>query len=264
MSLAKRNSKSLAVGESPAKARTISRILGSGYDVKASVGHVRDLPKREIGVDNEQGFQPRYVIPREKSKAVKDIREAAQGSGTVYLATDPDREGEAIAWHLLEAAELDGVPHHRVVFHEITPEAVQQAFRHPREIDMKLVDAQQARRVLDRLVGYRLSPFLWKKVRGGLSAGRVQSVAVKLIVEREEEIERFTRQEFWTIDTELEKPGAQPSFRARLQGLTGKRQKLEIPNETESERLVAILRSAAYRVLAVQTKTQTRRPAAPF
>ena len=262
--MARRNAKSLVVVESPAKARTISRILGSKYDVKASIGHVRDLPKRDLGIQVDEGFLPKYVVPKEKARTVKEIRDAAQKAGDVYLATDPDREGEAIAWHLLEAADLAALPLHRVVFHEITPEAVQDAFNHPRDIDMKLVDAQQARRVLDRLVGYRLSPFLWSKVRRGLSAGRVQSVAVRLVVEREREIERFTRQEFWTIDTELEKPGAQPSFRARLQGLTGKRQKLEIPNETESERLVAILRSAAYRVLAVQTKTQTRRPAAPF
>jgi len=262
--MARRNAKSLVVVESPAKARTISRILGSKYDVKASIGHVRDLPKRDLGIQVDEGFLPKYVVPKEKARTVKEIRDAAQKAGDVYLATDPDREGEAIAWHLLEAADLGALPLHRVVFHEITPEAVQDAFNHPRDIDMKLVDAQQARRVLDRLVGYRLSPFLWSKVRRGLSAGRVQSVAVRLVVEREREIERFTRQEFWTIDTELEKPGAQPSFRARLQGLTGKRQKLEIPNETESERLVAILRSAAYRVLAVQTKTQTRRPAAPF
>jgi len=262
--MARRNAKSLVVVESPAKARTISRILGSKYDVKASIGHVRDLPKRDLGIQVDEGFLPKYVVPKEKARTVKEIRDAAQKAGDVYLATDPDREGEAIAWHLLEAADLGALPLHRVVFHEITPEAVQDAFNHPRDIDMKLVDAQQARRILDRLVGYRLSPFLWSKVRRGLSAGRVQSVAVRLVVEREREIERFTRQEFWTIDTELEKPGAQPSFRARLQGLTGKRQKLEIPNETESERLVAILRSAAYRVLAVQTKTQTRRPAAPF
>ncbi len=262
--MARRNAKSLVVVESPAKARTISRILGSKYDVKASIGHVRDLPKRDLGIQVDEGFLPNYVVPKEKARTVKEIRDAAQKAGDVYLATDPDREGEAIAWHLLEAADLGALPLHRVVFHEITPEAVQDAFNHPRDIDMKLVDAQQARRVLDRLVGYRLSPFLWSKVRRGLSAGRVQSVAVRLVVEREREIQGFTRQEFWTIDTELEKPGAQPSFRARLQGVTRKRQKLEIPNETESERLVAILRSAAYRVLAVQTKTQTRRPAAPF
>ncbi|HEV8574412.1 MAG TPA: DNA topoisomerase, partial [Dehalococcoidia bacterium] len=262
--MAKRNSKSLVVVESPAKARTISRILGSHYDVKASIGHVRDLPKRDLGIQVDDDFLPKYVVPKEKAKTVKEIRDAAQTAGEVFLATDPDREGEAIAWHLLEAADLGALPMRRVVFHEITPEAVRAAFDHPRDIDMRLVDAQQARRVLDRLVGYRLSPFLWSKVRRGLSAGRVQSVAVRLVVEREREIQGFTRQEYWTIDTELEKQAVTPSFRARLQGHVGKRQKLEIPNETESERLLALLRSAAYQVLSVQTKTQPRRPSAPF
>ncbi len=250
--------------ESPAKARTISRILGSDYDVRASIGHVRDLPKKEIGVQIENGFAPKYVVPREKAKTVKDIREAARQAGDVYLATDPDREGEAIAWHLLEAADLGALPLHRVVFHEITPEAVRESFEHPRDIDMKLVDAQQARRILDRLVGYRLSPFLWSKVRRGLSAGRVQSVAVRLVVEREREILGFTAQEFWTIDAQLDKQGQKPAFRARLTGYAAKRQKLEIPNETESLRLEAALRSSSYGVQSVQTKTQPRRPAAPF
>ena len=182
----------------------------------------------------------------------------------MFLATDPDREGEAIAWHVLEAADLGSLPIHRVVFHEITPEAVRESFEHPRDIDMKLVDAQQARRVLDRLVGYRLSPFLWSKVRRGLSAGRVQSVAVRLVVEREREILGFKAQEYWTIDAELEKQGEKPAFKARLTGHAAKRQKLEIPNETESQRLVAALRSSSFAVKDVATKTQPRRPAAPF
>jgi len=252
------------VVESPAKARTISKILGSGYEVKASVGHVRDLPKSTLGIDIEAGFLPKYVVPREKGRAVKEIHEAAQQAGVVYLATDPDREGEAIAWHLLEAADLNGLPHRRVVFHEITPQAVRQAFHHPREIDMRLVDAQQARRLLDRLVGYRLSPFLWKKVRRGLSAGRVQSVALRLVVEREREVQRFVPQEYWSIEALLEKENAQPSFRAKLSGYAGKRQRLEIRNETEAQRLVTLLQPAAYRVLNMQRKRQARRPAAPF
>jgi DNA topoisomerase-1 len=262
--LPKRNGKALVVVESPAKARTISRILGSKYEVKASIGHVRDLPKSALGVDIEKGFLPKYVVPREKSKTVKEIREAARKAGTVYLATDPDREGEAIAWHLLEAAELTGQPHSRVVFHEITPQAVQEAFRHPREIDMQLVDAQQARRVLDRLVGYRLSPFLWKKVRRGLSAGRVQSVALRLVAEREREIQGFKAQEYWSIEAALEKENEVPSFRAKLAGFPGKRKKLEIASGAEAERLTNLLQSAAYRVGSVQRKTQVRRPAAPF
>ena len=265
--MSKRKAKGLVVVESPAKARTISGILGSEYEVKASVGHVRDLPKSDLGVDVESGFQPKYVIPREKAKAVKEIRQAAAAAATVYLATDPDREGEAIAWHLIEAAALEGKSLRRVVFHEITPEAIREAFRHPRDIDMQLVDAQQARRILDRLVGYRLSPFLWKQVKRGLSAGRVQSVAVRLVAEREREIQGFVPREYWTIDAELakEEGGAAPAFRARLAGYAADRKrKLEIENQIESERLVGLLNSSAYRVLSVQQKVQARRPAAPF
>jgi len=263
----KRKAKGLVVVESPAKARTISGILGSEFEVKASVGHVRDLPKSDLGVDVDSGFRPKYVIPREKAKAVKEIRQAAEAAATVYLATDPDREGEAIAWHLIEAAALEGKPLRRVVFHEITPEAVREAFRHPRDIDMQLVDAQQARRVLDRLVGYRLSPFLWKQVRRGLSAGRVQSVALRFVVEREREIQGFVPREYWTIDAELakEQDGAEPAFRARLAGYAADRKrKLEIESQIDSERLVALLKASAYRVLSVQQKVQARRPAAPF
>ncbi len=256
--------RSLVIVESPAKARTISRILGSKYDVRASIGHIRDLPKAKLGIDVEAGFAPQYVIPREKSKTVTEIRDAAKRAGEVFLATDPDREGEAIAWHLMEAAGLRSLPHHRVVFHEITPEAVQEAFNHPREINMQLVDAQQARRVVDRLVGYRLSPFLWKKVRRGLSAGRVQSVAVRLVVEREREIQAFVRQEYWTIEAELEKARATPTFRARLAGYAGKKDKLEITSGDQSERLVNDLRASTYKVLSVQTRPQVRRPAPPF
>jgi len=273
--VSKGKAKSLVVVESPAKARTISGILGSQYEVRASVGHVRDLPKRELGVDVEQGFAPTYVVPPEKRKAIKDIREAADSASTVYLATDPDREGEAIAWHLIKAADLEGKPHRRVVFHEITPEAVREAFDHSRGIDMQLVDAQQARRVLDRLVGYRLSPFLWRQVRRGLSAGRVQSVAVRLVVERERDVQNFVPQEYWTIDAQLAKardgateqplPAGRQGFHARLVGYVGdKKRKLEIGSQIEAERLVALLKAAAYRVLTVQQKVQSRRPAPPF
>ncbi len=239
------------------------------------MGHVRDLPKSVLGVDVERGFEPKYVIPREKSRAVREIRQAAEGASAVYLATDPDREGEAIAWHLIKAVNLEGKGHRRVVFHEVTAEAVRQAFDHPRAIDMQLVDAQQARRVLDRLVGYRLSPFLWRQVRRGLSAGRVQSVAVRLVVEREREIQNFVPQEYWTIDAQLAKgrDGAadeaeavdRQGFRARLVGYVGeKRGKLEIGSQIEAERLIALLKAATYRVLTVQQKVQSRRPAPPF
>ena len=254
----------MVIVESPAKARTISRILGAKYDVLPSVGHIRDLPKAKLGIDVEDGFRPQYVIPREKSKTVTLIKEAAKKAGEVFLATDPDREGEAIAWHLMEAANLASLPHYRVVFHEITPEAVQAAFDHPRDIDMKLVDAQQARRVVDRLVGYRLSPFLWKKVRRGLSAGRVQSVAVRLVVEREREIRAFVPQEYWTIDALLEKQAVTPQFKAKLAGYAGRKDKIEVTNGEQSARIVGDLQAAAYQVRSVNTKPQVRRPSAPF
>ena len=180
----KRGSKSLVVVESPAKARTVANILGRQYEVKASVGHVRDLPQLTLGVDVKQGFEPYYIVPKEKRRVVSEIAAAGKKAQVVFLATDPDREGEAIAWHLVQAAGLDEASLKRVVFHEITPQAVREAFRHPRAIDMQLVEAQQARRILDRLVGYNLSPLLWKKVARGLSAGRVQSVALRLVVER--------------------------------------------------------------------------------
>ena len=189
--------------ESPAKARTLQGILGSGYEITASVGHVRDLPKSKLGVDVDNDFEPQYIVPREKKQVVNRIKEAASTASTIYLATDPDREGEAISWHLVAAAGLEGRPMQRVVFHEITPDAIREAFEHPRDIDVALVDAQQARRVLDRLVGYQISPLLWKKVRRGLSAGRVQSVAVRMVVDRERQILDFIPKEYWTIDTEL-------------------------------------------------------------
>ncbi len=185
----------LVVVESPAKARTISRILGKGYEIKATLGHVRDLPKSELGIDVENDFAPRYIIIRQRRAVINELKKSAAGAAEVYLATDPDREGEAISWHLIAAAKLDNgkIPIHRVVFHEITKEAVEKAFRHPRSIDMNLVDAQQARRLLDRLVGYKLSPLLWRKVQRGLSAGRVQSAALRIIVDREREIQNFVR-----------------------------------------------------------------------
>ena len=259
----------LVVVESPAKARTIANILGKGYEVKASVGHVRDLLKSDLGVDVDNGFAPKYVIPPGKRSAVREIKQAAQKADTIYLATDPDREGEAIAWHLLAAAALTGHPCQRVVFHAITKEEVEEAFRNPRDIDLRLVDAQQARRILDRLVGYHLSPFLWRKVRRGLSAGRVQSVALRLLTERENDIRGFTTKEYWTIEAELSKTEdgrAQPqSFRTNLSGYADKRKdKLEIGSQADAERLVGMLSPAEYRVAQVQHKRQVRRPRPPF
>src|SRR5690606_31276957 len=175
----------LVIVESPAKAKTIGRYLGRGYTVKASMGHIRDLPKSTMGINFEAGFEPKYLIPRDKSKVVKELKESVRGAKEIYLATDPDREGEAIAWHLIAATEAEDKPIYRVVFNEITPDAVTHAIENPREIDMDLVDAQQARRILDRLVGYGISPLLWKKVKRGLSAGRVQSAALRIVTERE-------------------------------------------------------------------------------
>jgi DNA topoisomerase-1 len=264
-----RTKKNLVIVESPTKARTLSGFLGRDYEVKASVGHVRDLPKSKLGVDVDHGFKPDYIVPEDKMKVVKDLKAAAKGASAIYLATDPDREGEAISWHVMEAAEIKPRrerPIHRVVFHEITKSAIEDAFQHPRGIDFHLVNAQQARRVLDRLVGYKISPLLWKKVRRGLSAGRVQSVALRMIVEREREIERFVPREYWTIDAELSKE-VQPDlhFRARLHGYAGKKKAdLEIPDEAAAQRLVETLRAARYTVGEVRQRTMNRRPSPPF
>lgn len=251
--------------ESPTKARTVGRILGPDYDVRASVGHVRDLPKSKLGVDVEHGFSPDYIVPEEKRQIVKDLREAARHASAVYLATDPDREGEAISWHLIKAADLDKLPLQRVVFHEITPRAIEDAFKHPRAIDLQLVDAQQARRVLDRLFGYKISPVLWKKVRRGLSAGRVQSVALRMIVDREREITGFQQQEYWSIDAELNRAANDEDvFRAHLQGYAAGKRKLELTSGETTEALVSLLDAARYQVAAVRKGTKLRRPSPPF
>lgn len=253
----------LVIVESPAKARTLGRILGKDYSLKASLGHVRDLPKSKLGVDIENGFTPTYVVPRAKSKIANELREAAKKASTVYLATDPDREGEAISWHLVSVMKSNKTPYRRVVFHEITEEAIQYAFKHPRTLDIQLVNAQQARRILDRLVGYKLSPLLWKKVRKGLSAGRVQSVALRIIVDREREIERFVPEEYWNIEAELTRKEEEFAFRAMLIGFTGGG-KLDIHNEEEANAIKNELEEAIYSVLKVLTKKVTRQPAPPF
>ncbi len=258
-------SKDLVIVESPAKARTLGRILGRDYSLKASMGHIRDLPKSRLGVDVENGFAPKYVVPRPKSKIVKELREAAEAATTVYLATDPDREGEAIAWHLAEITGLRRKSYRRVVFHEITEGAIKRAFNTPRSIDMELVNAQQARRILDRLVGYKISPLLWRKVRRGLSAGRVQSVALRIVVERGREIRQFTPEEYWIIEAELNKkdPPDMPSFRARFIGLADDT-KLGIHNQEEAGEICDVLREAGYRVAKIKTKKVTRQPSPPF
>jgi DNA topoisomerase-1 len=258
-------SKNLVIVESPAKARTLGQILGKHYSLKASMGHIRDLPKGRLGVEVENGFTPKYVVPRPKSKIVNELKEAAKTATTVYLATDPDREGEAIAWHLAEVTKINRKPYHRVVFHEITEEAIKRAFKSPHTIDVELVNAQQARRIMDRLVGYKISPLLWRKVRRGLSAGRVQSVALRIIVEREREISQFTPEEYWTIEAELTKKETPdtPSFRAKLIGLAdGTR--LEIHNQEEAGETTDLLKKADYRVVKVKIKTAARQPSPPF
>ncbi len=257
----------LVIVESPAKAKTIGKYLGSGYTVKASMGHIRDLPKSTLGVDVDDDFAPKYLVPRDKVKVVKELKASVEGAREIFLATDPDREGEAIAWHLVHATDATGKPIRRVVFHEITPEAVSEAIANPRDIDPNLVDAQQARRVLDRLVGYGVSPLLWKKVKRGLSAGRVQTAALRLVVEREREVLDFVPVEYWTVDAELAKrTGAarrpQDTFRAALHRVRGK--KAELKTGWEAQEIVQGLEGAAYRVDAVTQKEAQRRPAAPF
>lgn len=261
-----KNTKSLVIVESPAKAATLSRFLGDKYTIKASKGHIRDLPKSTLGVNIEKDFEPTYKVPPDKKKVIKEIKEALGKAGAIYLATDPDREGEAISWHLLEAMGLNknGHPIHRVVFHEIVAEAVQEAFKHPRKINMDLVNAQQARRILDRIVGYQLSPWLWKKFKRGLSAGRVQSAALRLVVDREKEIRDFIKQEFWTIEAELSRlKDAEARFKAALVGLKGQK-KLDIENEEKARSLESELKDARYSVLSVTTKEAQRQPPPPF
>jgi len=261
--------KKLVIVESPAKAKTIGRYLGSDFEVKASMGHVRDLPSSKIGVDPEQGFAPVYVVPKEKKALIKDLAQAAEDSSELFLATDPDREGEAIAWHLLEAIDVKDKPVSRVVFHEITEPAIKEAFSHPRKIDGHLVDAQQTRRILDRLVGYKLSPLLWSKLRGGLSAGRVQSAALRMLVDREREIEKFIPQEYWRFVLEMSKRSASPDekvivFQALLKSVKGQDGKLEVRNQAEADAIKADLDGAAYVVADVNQRESKRRPPAPF
>lgn len=259
--------KKLVVVESPAKARTLGKIMGKPYTIKASMGHVRDLPERVLGIDVNNGFSPLYAVLPNKRAIVKEIRQAAEKASAVYLATDPDREGEAISWHLVHAAKLEDGTVHRVVFHEITEEAIKAAFQHPRKIDMNLVNAQQARRILDRLVGYKISPLLWKKVQRGLSAGRVQSVALRMIVEREREILNFVPQEYWTIDAILAKMSPDKkilSFKARLAAIKGESGKLQLDNENESNRIALELKGSRFFASQIKKRRITRTPPPPF
>jgi DNA topoisomerase-1 len=252
----------LVIVESPAKARTIGRFLGSGYTVKASVGHVRDLLRSSLSVDVENDFTPKYRVPNEKRQVVKELKALAQKAEEVFLATDPDREGEAIAWHLMESAEIEPEISHRVVFHEITKPAIAEAFAQPRKIDMSLVDAQQARRILDRLVGYSLTPLLWQKVRGRLSAGRVQSVALRLIVEREREIEAFIPVEYWTIGAEFTPEGSRAKFLSRFFRIDDHEPK--IPDGETAVGLTVDMEKASYAITKIKKSERRRKPAPPF
>ncbi|MGE5552352.1 MAG: type I DNA topoisomerase [Betaproteobacteria bacterium] len=252
----------LVIVESPAKAKTITKFLGRGYTVRASMGHVRDLPKSKFGVDLAQGFKPEYIPIRGKGKIIKELREAAKGAEKVLLATDPDREGEAISWHLGELLGLDLNDDCRIEFHEITSRAVAAALRNPRKIDFNLVDAQQTRRILDRIVGYQLSPLLWQKVRRGLSAGRVQSVAVRLICDREREIQAFQPEEYWTLTAQLVAEGSEVPFPARLVQVEGK--KPVVPNKEAAEAIRRRVEGQPFTVAEVRRKDRLRHPAAPF
>ncbi|MGB2796728.1 MAG: type I DNA topoisomerase, partial [Phycisphaerae bacterium] len=254
--------KNLVIVESPAKAKTIERYLGKDYRVRASMGHVRDLPRKKLGVDIENDFRPTYTLLAGRKKAIDALKKAAVGTDTIYMATDLDREGEAIAWHLCEALGLDPARAKRVVFNEITRQAIQEAFAQPGSIDMDKVRSQEARRILDRLVGYKLSPLLWKKVAKGLSAGRVQSVTVRLIVEREREIRAFKAEEFWRITAHLRRPGEKQVFKALLAEVDG--QKFRPGAEADARRVGTAMRQAAYRVASVRKRRALDRPSPPF
>ena len=252
----------LVIVESPAKAKTIKKYLGTGYDVVASVGHIRDLPKSTLGIDVENGFKVKYINMADKKEVIAKLKAAAKKADAVYLATDPDREGEAISWHLAHILGLDTADLNRVTFNEITKTGVKNGMASPRSIDLNLVDAQQARRVLDRLVGYKLSPFLWKKVRRGLSAGRVQSVALKLIVDREKEIRDFVAEEYWTVEAELLKD--KRGFVAKLYGTADGKKIDTIKTGAEADSILKMLGGAEYTVSRVKKGVKTRQPAPPF
>ena len=252
----------LIIVESPAKANTIKKFLGGNTKVMASMGHIRDLPKSKLGIDVQNNFEPEYINIRGKGDLIKDLKKNAKNSKKVYLATDPDREGEAIAWHLSNILNPENKNITRVTFNEITKNAVQKAIKEPRDIDINLVDAQQARRVLDRIVGYKISPVLWKKVRRGLSAGRVQSVAVELIVDREEEIEKFIPQEYWNIYVKLLDEKSKKVFEAKFYGKDGKKQ--EIHNKKEADEILDAIKNAKYIVEDVKKGEKKRTPAPPF
>ena len=253
--------KPLVVVESPAKVRTIKKYLGNDYNVAATVGHIKDLPQREMGIDVEDGFAPKYTVIPGKQKVIQALKQAAADAEEVYLAPDPDREGEAIAWHTADVLKKKGRRFYRVLFHELTKDAIRQAMTRPQELDRNKFEAQQARRILDRLVGYQVSPLLWRKVKGGLSAGRVQSVALRIICERERAIQLFVPQEYWSITAHLE-ADSPPPFAAKL--VKRGKDKLAIPDETAAQHILSVLQGEAFRVEKVQKRTIKKNPAPPF
>lgn len=252
----------LVIVESPAKAKTIQKYLGTGYEVVASMGHIRDLPKSKMGVDTENDFQPQYIDMKGKEDVIRELKKKAKKCDRIYLATDPDREGEAISWHIAQMLKLDMNDDNRVAFNEITKTGVKNGMSNPHKIDIDLVNAQQARRILDRLVGYELSPFLWKKVKRGLSAGRVQSVAVRLVVDRENEIRRFVPKEYWSIDAKFIAPGSRKVFDAALALVDG--EKPEISDKAAADALLSRLENAEYSVKSVRKRVTKKQPAPPF
>nr|HPG71965.1 DNA topoisomerase [Syntrophales bacterium] len=254
-------SSSLIIVESPTKVKTIKKYLGSEFDVKASVGHVKDLPKNKLGIDIKHDFSPTYEVLEAKKKVITELKKAARAADTVYLAPDPDREGEAIAWHIAEEIAAKGKTIYRVLFNDLTKNTMMAAIRNPLPLDTNRYEAQQTRRILDRLVGYQISPILWKKVKRGLSAGRVQSVAVRIVCEREEEIRNFKPEEYWTITAALE--GANPPpFEAKLVRIGGK--KARVGNAGQASGLVERLKQSAFTVSAVESKETKRNPLPPF
>ncbi len=252
----------LVILESPSKAKTVKKYLGAGYEVVASTGHIIDLPKSKLGVDVDNNFQPQYVNMKDKSDIIKELKKRAKESDIVYLATDPDREGEAIAWHLSHLLNIDENAKVRVTFNEITKTGVQYGMSHPRTIDNDIVNAQQTRRILDRIVGYKLSPFLWKKVRRGLSAGRVQSVAVRIIVDREEEIKAFKTTEYWSVDAKLSAPSSKKIFPAKLAEIDG--QKVSLENKEQTDKVLEELKGAEFVVTNLKKSQRKKQPAPPF
>jgi len=256
--------KTLVIVESPTKAKTISKFLGKDFIVKSSFGHVRDLPKSKLGVDVNDNFKPQYIVSRDKAKTVKELKDAAKKCGNILFATDEDREGEAISWHLAQVLGIDPDKAQRIVFHEITKQAIVNALEHPRPLDLKMIDAQQARRILDRLVGYELSPFLWRKVAKGLSAGRVQSVAVRLVVEREREINAFKAEEYWSVEGIFD-GGNSVVFPAKLYSAKGKKlDKLDIKNKVQVDKILSDLEKANYTIEEIEEKRTKRVPSPPF